>query len=259
MKAAFKSLTAFNKEAFKAYVNTGDPQAASALKERVDLYDQYQEFVLQLLSKWNNDQNFISSVRFKRNGGVAVYKDLDLKDKDLVYFPLLISTVIGDLDLSFTSIRKLDGLESVSGNISVFGSDVKSMQSLARVGGYVDLQRTSSLTELPSLEFVGNDLIAHRAASLESAPLLRYVGGKLRISRSALTKFESLEKVLGGIHMRWVNFDQFKEAFPVLQRVSMDRSGVAIRISDVKLYQEINQLVDAGKIKVEGEIFYEND
>ena len=102
-------------------------------------------------------------------------------------------SIVGDLDLTPTSIEYLGNLTSVGGNLDLFGTPVKILGNLQSVGGYLDLRGTP-IKSLGNLHSVGGWL------SLENTPIvslgnLTSVGGTLDLRDTPLSEKYTEEEI----------------------------------------------------------------
>jgi hypothetical protein len=204
------------KNDFSALSAEADLAGFQVFKRRFDLFKQYQERVLHLLSEWSGLADFENQIEFEQNGRVVIQGDLSLTGRDVDYFPALIRKVEGKLTIDKTSIREVDYLEEVGALIISQTPEIKTMNNLVSVNGSLNLA-DSKIEVLPKLKWVRTDLYAQgletlkalpalksvgslnlKASGIESLPVLNFVKrGDLKISKTSLTAIPRLFFVEG--------------------------------------------------------------
>jgi hypothetical protein len=102
-------------------------------------------------------------------------------------------SISGDLNLYNTPIKSLGNLISVGGNLRLAYTPIESLGNLQSVGGYLSLQGTP-IESLGNLQSVGEFL------DLESTPIksfgnLQSVGGSLDLQRTPLSYMYTQEQI----------------------------------------------------------------
>ncbi len=108
----------------------------------------------------------------------------------------------GDLNLKLTDIISLGNLQSVNGNLDLFGCEkLTSLGNLQSVGGSLDLRLCMDLTSLGNLRSVGGSLDLRSCMNLTSLENLQSVGGHLHITRTPISKKYSEEEIRQMVHV----------------------------------------------------------
>ena len=214
---------------------------SSISSKKQELIEHYQEQAKLILSKWfpfKDDKealkDFIDSISFDESDQrVIINGNLNLRGSNISYFPELIKTISGDVDLIRTQLTSLDALEEVGGGLNLSDvSSLTSMKSLREVGGYALLQNTQ-LTSLDALEEVGGALDLRDVSSLTSMSRLRKVGQRISLFR--------------------ISIDNFSNVFPILQEVG-DFDNISFLVSSNKLKKQIEKLKEQRILKYSGEV-----
>ncbi len=119
------------------------------------------------------------------------YKD------DVTWLEGLVS-VSGDLDLYGTQIKSLGNLQSVGGYLDLYGTQIKSLPKLQSVGGFLDLS-VSEIKSLPKLQSVGGFLDL-QGTPIKSLGNLQSVGGNLYLNEYFSEKYTD-EEIISMIHI----------------------------------------------------------
>ena len=181
--------------------------------KKQELITKYQEQAKHILSKWFPNQNdeealkdFTDSISFDESDQrVIINGNLNLRGSNISYFPELIKTISGDVDLVDTQLTSLNSLEEVGGELDLGGvSSLTSMSRLRKVGEHAWLSNTQ-LTSLNSLEEVGGGLYLRGVSSLTSMNSLRKVGGHAWLHNTQLISLDALEEVGRRLDLRGVS------------------------------------------------------
>jgi hypothetical protein len=263
------------------------------ISERYSFLQRYQAEVEKLLSDWAGE-GLSGRIEIDDEGRVKIEGNLNLRKHPLSYFPALIKSVSGELDLRGTSINRIDYLEEV-GFLNVRQMhELFSLDSLKKAGR-IDLQETT-VKELPKLEEVGKldaavskleslpalrkagtlylvwseireiplltscylNLDVSQCKNLQELPQLEFVGEKLTISNSGVESMPNLTEVGYGIDMTNVVFDHFSNTFPSLASIGHRYGGK--HVGNVLFYSEpffekqIKHQVESKRLNINGQI-----
>jgi len=111
----------------------------------------------------------------------------------------------GFVDLGYSSIETLDGLESVEGYfLSVFNTPIKSLGNLKIVGRDLNLYDTPNLESLGKLKSVGRNLFLTDTPKLKSLGKLDHVGGRIFVNKGSSTEeLVKNSKFADKVQVRW--------------------------------------------------------
>ena len=100
-----------------------------------------------------------------------------------------------DLNLRSTNITSLGNLQSVNGNLNLYGcANLISLGNLQSVNGVLDLDRCVNLISLGNLQSVGGWLHL-KSTNITSLGNLQSVGGYLDLSKTPISKKYSKEEI----------------------------------------------------------------
>ena len=102
-------------------------------------------------------------------------------------------TISGNLDLYGTPIKTLGNLISVGGDLDLLNTSIESFGNLTSVGGYLDLRRTP-IESLGNLHSVGGWLALEKS-SIKSFGNLTLVGGTLDLRDTPLSEKYTEEEI----------------------------------------------------------------
>jgi hypothetical protein len=111
---------------------------------------------------------------------------------DLSWIEGLVS-ISGNLNLANTSIKSLQNLKSVGGYLTLYGSQIESLGNLQSVVSWLDLKETP-IKSLGNLQSVGGNLNL-KYTSIESLGNLQSVGGMLDLRETPVKSFRNLKYV----------------------------------------------------------------
>ena len=103
---------------------------------------------------WDALQTFLNK---RKNPPYILVGDLNLNDRNDIDSLGSLVKVLGDVNLSYSSISSLGDLTTVSGYLDITRTPIKNLGNLSYVGKDLSAGR-SSLSSLGKLEYVGDDL-----------------------------------------------------------------------------------------------------
>jgi hypothetical protein len=231
-------------------------QYRKLLERRINLFSEYQDAVCDLLDEWVDSEIFRDKIIFGSSGEVVINGGLHISDESFTYFPKLIHTVTGDLNLEKSRIKTLDNLVEVGSLKAGENTTLAALPSLETVNGDLLLGRTA-VSNLPKLKRVKGCLNIFYLKNLKKIPLLSYVGGLIELTGSGVKCFPKLETVDKGILMRDVEFSSFRSCFPSLRRIGQVGS-ISLLVSSRELEIEIEDLVRTNQLEISGDIQFKH-
>jgi hypothetical protein len=115
--------------------------------------------------------------------------------------------------------KKGNPLFSISGDLNLFKSNIKSLDNLVSVGGSLDLNY-SEIESLGNIEYVGGDLNLF-GTEIESLDNLKYVGGNLDLRYSYVQSIGDLEYVGGDLLMRNSPLSKIKGRYEIADEITI--------------------------------------
>jgi hypothetical protein len=260
------------RQRFRAAVSQGTDKAMKKFAAEIEaeklyrnhLVEQYQNQVKLLLMEWYDDFDFIRSLSFDEDQRVVIDGHLNLWGQQRKYFPGLIKTVKGNLDLRKNSLEHLDYLEVVEGDCLLNENyRLRSLERLSSVGDKLNIRETQ-VESCPSLVRVSGSFVAEGVKSLQTLPQLFAVDGNLNLKDSGIRNLPSLFYIEGAFNANgaenlaivpnlgyagsiMVKGTQIR-AFPELRHVrkNLDATGLESLISIPKLEQVDQSLLLKG-------------
>jgi len=106
-----------------------------------------------------NDWDLLQKyLEFKGNPKYILIGDIDLEDREDISELKNLKKVVGNINLSFTTIQSFGDLEFVDGSLDLYGCEnIKTLGNLKKVEKSLRLNH-SSIESLGNLEFVGGYL-----------------------------------------------------------------------------------------------------
>jgi hypothetical protein len=221
-----------------------------------------------LLSKWWSNKDFLESISFDLDGRVVIEGDMIFQKHRFFrpdYFPSIIRSVIGTLNLQGTTIKgEVDNLESVG---SLYLDDEVRITSLA---GLKKVKETlypvgGKITELPELEYVGEEFNIMDMKEFKSAPNL-IEAGMIRAWSSGIEDLSSLTKVYGKFRLvetpisnlnslQFIGGDLYLTGTKKLSRVNSLREVRGELNIERSKVEQLNSLISvAGDLKASGAV-----
>lgn len=201
----------------------GSEKAGDVYQERLQFFQEhqanlvegYQNTVRDLLEIWfeearleaDSSQAFKKAIDFDDQQRVIVKGDIKTHpisgEVKASYFPSVIKTVTGSVDLGIQNLREIDFLEEVGDSLNIsFNQNLVSIKRLRKVGDNFHCIGTN-VESFDSLEETGGMFSCIGVENFKSAPKLRKIGGIMQIQQTPITNFRDafpmLEKVNGTI------------------------------------------------------------
>jgi hypothetical protein len=180
-----------DENAFDEYNNQGP---LYIIINKHDEGDKYQIHIEKKQFKDKNDDNFLLNDFFENNMDLVVFFE-NLGDGIIQKY--IENGSVGDLNLTDMPIKTLGNLETVGGNLLLYGSKfLTSLGNLKKVKGHLKLYESTSLNSLGNLEWVGGILNLHGCSSLTSLNNLKRVEKTLNLEDcTSLISLDNLEYV----------------------------------------------------------------
>jgi hypothetical protein len=197
----------------------------------------------------------------------------------------------GDFKVLNSFLQSLPELEHVGGDFKANGSRIKRVDSLKTVAGAFILSSETPIESIPELTEIGKDFDAVNNQHLRSLASLSIVGGDLNLGGTKVEDLSNLKTVSGRCNFNHVVslkklpeiievgslvinnsslryfpklqsikafhgynlvITDFAKAFPNLREIG--ESIVSVFINDPVLAEQIQQLVEEGRITLKGEV-----
>jgi hypothetical protein len=210
-------------------------------KERVELWQSYQQKARQLLRQWFDSDEFTDSIYFEDDGRVVVDTDLNLQQVNrLSYFPSLIRKVEGSLLISDPDFEHLDFIEEVGSLYLKNAKKIKSLNRLRKATNTIDIAQTS-IESLPDLVEVGRELFARDLETLHSLPNLEEAGS-LSLMGSGIEDLSALTRIQETINILGTSLT----SLPKLQYVGFELQAYDSQLANLPELKEADNLNVAG-------------
>ena len=109
---------------------------------------------------------------------------------------------------------------SISGDLNLRNSSIKSLGNLIRVGDYLDLNR-SSIKSLGNLEYVGRSLDLN-SSLIKYLGNLEYVGGYLDLYDTQIESLGNLEYVGGNLFLQYTPLSRTMSEDEIRSKVNVE-------------------------------------
>lgn len=134
------------------------------------------------------------------------------------------------------------------GNLDLSETQVRSFDSLKRVGGTLDLMLSKRIKSLENIEFIGDDLEGDYSG-LQTLGNLKYVGGYTSISHTSIESLGNLEYIGKGLYSVSSKLQSFGNLKKVEGNIVVFGSPIAKKFKE----EEIRQQIDvSGEIILKG-------
>ena len=113
-----------------------------------------------------------------------------------------IISIYGNLEVFDSSVKSLDKLTYVTGDVFLSKTMIESLGNLKYVGGNLEITHNDNLQSLGNLEDVGGDISLTSSPNIESLGNLKTVGGYFYMYGTQIQSFGNLKSVGGNMSLK---------------------------------------------------------
>ncbi|QQG44810.1 MAG: hypothetical protein HYW86_02770 [Candidatus Roizmanbacteria bacterium] len=247
-----------------------DDRCSDIAGSKQKLSDDFQKKVIEILRIWRYQSHgddldtFTPALLFDDSQRVILKMDYE-QPGNASYFPNIIKKIFGNTSFPFNSLKSLDYLEEVDGNLMAHNTNISSVKRLKKVGGNLEITKHSvcfdSLEEVagffggriksaPKLKKAGHIYI--QSNETNPFPSLEEIYFSCYINDSNLALVPNLRKVGRKLDIHNLNINDFASTFPHLQEVGKENESFIVSSKQTK--NQILELKKLKKLKFDGDI-----